>query len=138
MFYNRESSDQIQPMPESTSIESYSNEARLFPPPPDFAANAEVKSFAEYEALYAAAEADPEAFWAEQAEKMSWFRKWDKVLEWNEPHAKWFVGGKINISYNCLDCHGAEGSGAMGPSLADGRWHFGGNPAENGRQPFRR
>lgn len=92
-------------MPESTSIESYSNEARLFAPPPEFAAGAEVKSFSEYEELYATADEDPEAFWAEQAEKLSWFRQWDTVLEWNEPHAKWFVGGKINVAYNCLDRH---------------------------------
>lgn len=92
-------------MPESNSIETYSNEARLFPPPPDFAAEAEVKSFSDYEALYAEAEADPQAFWAKRAEELSWFRKWDKVLDWNEPHAKWFVGGTINIAYNCLDRH---------------------------------
>jgi len=92
-------------MSEQTTIESFSNEARLFPPPEEFAANAHVKSFAEYEELYAEAEADPEAFWAKQAESLSWFRKWDTVLEWNEPHAKWFVGGKINIAYNCLDRH---------------------------------
>ncbi len=52
-----------------------------------------------------AAAADPEAFWAKQAEELHWFKKWDTVLEWNEPFAKWFVGGKINISYNCLDRH---------------------------------
>jgi hypothetical protein len=45
------------------------------------------------------------AFWAEHAASLDWFRKWDTVLEWNEPHAKWFVGGKINVSYNCLDRH---------------------------------
>ena len=78
---------------------------RLFPPPPEFAANAHIKSFEEYERLYAEAAADPEAFWAKQAESLDWFRKWDTVLEWNEPFAKWFVGGKINISYNCLDRH---------------------------------
>jgi acetyl-CoA synthetase len=92
-------------MQESNSIESYSNEGRVFPPPADFAADSEVKSFSEYEALYAEAAADPEAFWAKQAESLSWFRKWDKVLEWKEPHAKWFVGGKINVAYNCLDRH---------------------------------
>ncbi len=48
---------------------------------------------------------DPEGFWAEQAETLHWFKPWDKVLDWNEPHAKWFVGGKINASYNCLDRH---------------------------------
>ena len=92
-------------MPEPVAIESMSNESRVFPPPPDFAANADVKSFEEYERIYAEAAADPQAFWAKQAEDLHWFRKWDTVLEWNEPYAKWFVGGKINVSYNCLDRH---------------------------------
>ena len=52
-----------------------------------------------------AAKDDPEGFWAEQAESLTWFKRWDKVLDWNEPHAKWFVGGKLNASYNCLDRH---------------------------------
>jgi acetyl-CoA synthetase len=92
-------------MPERTEIESILTEDRVFPPPAEFAQNAHIKSFEEFEQIYAAAEADPEGFWAEQAESLDWFRKWDTVLEWNEPFAKWFVGGKINISYNCLDRH---------------------------------
>ena len=92
-------------MSEPIAIESTLNETRVFPPPPEFAANAHIKSFEEYEALYAEAAADPATFWAKQAEDLHWFRKWDTVLEWNEPHAKWFEGGKINISYNCLDRH---------------------------------
>jgi acetyl-CoA synthetase len=89
-----------------SAIESYSHENRAFPPPPEFSANAHIKSFEEYEKLYAGAAADPQAFWAHIAEEnIHWFRKWDTVLEWNEPHAKWFVGGKTNISYNCLDRH---------------------------------
>ena len=92
-------------MPQAKEIESVLNESRTFPPPADFAADAEIKSFEEYERIYAEAEADPEGFWAKQAEELHWFRKWDKVLEWNEPFAKWFVGGKLNVSYNCLDRH---------------------------------
>lgn len=92
-------------MSDSTAIESILNEKRVFPPPAEFSANAGVKSFEEYEKLYAEAAADPEAFWAKQAEKLHWFKKWDTVLEWNEPFAKWFVGGKLNVSYNCLDRH---------------------------------
>ena len=92
-------------MSESTAIETILNESRLFPPPADFASTAEVSSFEEYEKLYARAEADPESFWAEQADALHWFKRWDKVLEWNEPFAKWFVGGKMNIAYNCLDRH---------------------------------
>ncbi|MGD9588928.1 MAG: acetate--CoA ligase [Pyrinomonadaceae bacterium] len=92
-------------MSERTPIESILNESRVFEPPADFAANAHLKSFEEYEGLYAEAAADPAAFWAKQAENLDWFRKWDSVLEWNEPFAKWFAGAKINVSYNCLDRH---------------------------------
>src|SRR5438876_2869071 len=92
-------------MSERTAIESVLNEHRLFPPPPEFAANANINSVAEYEKLCAEAAADPESFWAKQAESLDWFRKWDTVLEWNEPFAKWFTGGELNISYNCLDRH---------------------------------
>jgi acetyl-CoA synthetase len=92
-------------MTASNEIESVLNETRVFNPPQEFADAANVKSFKEYEELYAEAAADPEAFWARQAEDLDWFKKWDTVLEWNEPFAKWFVGGKINISYNCLDRH---------------------------------
>jgi acetyl-CoA synthetase len=92
-------------MPIQTEIESVLNEARLFQPPADFASKAEIGSFEEYEKLYARAEADPENFWAEQADALHWFRRWDKVLEWNEPFAKWFVGGRLNVAYNCLDRH---------------------------------
>ena len=88
-----------------SNIESILDEFRVFPPPPDFAASAHVKSMDEYERLYAEAAEDPEAFWAKQAEDLHWFKKWDTVLEWNEPFAKWFVGGKLNIAYNCLDRH---------------------------------
>src|SRR5258706_4573168 len=92
-------------MSKSSAIESVLNEHRLFPPPKEFAANAHIKSFDEYERLYDQAAADPQGFWAKQAESLDWFRKWDRVLEWNEPFAKWFVGGQINISHNCLDRH---------------------------------
>lgn len=92
-------------MSESKAIESYSTENRLFPPPAEFSAQAHIKSFEEYEKLYQEAKKDPAAFWAKQAESLDWFQKWDKVLEWEEPHAKWFVGGKLNISYNCIDRH---------------------------------
>ena len=87
------------------NIESTLQETRVFTPPPEFAANAHVKSFEEYEQIYNDAAKDPEAFWAKQAEALNWFKKWNTVLEWKEPHAKWFVGGKINASYNCLDRH---------------------------------
>jgi acetyl-CoA synthetase len=92
-------------MSEST-IESILQEKRLFNPPAAFSQQAHIKSLEEYEQLYQRAEADPEKFWAELAQKeLYWFEKWDKVLDWQPPFAKWFVNGKINISYNCLDRH---------------------------------
>jgi acetyl-CoA synthetase len=92
-------------MSEHAAIESILNEDRVFNPPPAFSAGAHVKSFEEYESIYNEAAKDIPAFWAKQAEALDWFEKWNSVLEWNEPFAKWFVGGKINISYNCLDRH---------------------------------
>ncbi len=92
-------------MNENTAIESVLHEDRIFPPPPEFAANAHIKSFEEYEQIYNEAEKNPEAFWESAAEDLHWFKRWDKVLEWNEPFAKWFVGGTLNVSYNCLDRH---------------------------------
>ena len=93
-------------MSSATNIESVQQEHRVFPPPPEFAANAHIKSMAELEALRAEASADPEAFWARFAEsELHWFKKWDDVLQWEPPHAQWFVGGQINISDNCLDRH---------------------------------
>jgi acetyl-CoA synthetase len=92
-------------MSEQTTIESTQIETRIFPPSAEFSANAHIKSFDEYEKLYNEAAENPVAFWEKQAESLDWFQKWETGLEWNEPHAKWFVGGKLNISYNCLDRH---------------------------------
>ncbi len=89
----------------STDIQSALKEKRVFPPSPEFTAQAHVKGMTEYDRLYAEAERDPEAFWAGIAGELDWFRKWDKVLEWEAPWAKWFTGGKINLSHNCLDRH---------------------------------
>lgn len=88
------------------TIESILHENRLFHPTAEFAQQAQIKSLQDYEQLYERAKANPEAFWAELAEQeLHWFQKWDKVLDWQPPFAKWFVNGKINISYNCLDRH---------------------------------
>src|SRR5215468_8862092 len=76
-------------------------EDRTFPPSPAFTAQAQVRD----ESIYAEAERDPEGFWARFAGELEWSRQWDKVLDWQPPHAKWFVGGRINISVNCLDRH---------------------------------
>jgi acetyl-CoA synthetase len=88
-----------------SDIESLSKEDRRFPPPEAFARAARVKSLAEYEALYARADADPEGFWAEQAKELHWFQPWSQVLEWKAPWVKWFVGATTNLAYNCLDRH---------------------------------
>ena len=86
-------------------IESTLKEVRVFPPPESFAQAAHVKSLGEYRGLHEASLRDPEGFWAQQAETLRWSRKWDRVLEWNPPFAKWFSGGTLNISENCLDRH---------------------------------
>ncbi len=81
-------------------------EKRTFPPSKEFSERAHIKSMAEYEAIYKRSIENPEGFWAEMAERhISWFKKWDKVLEWSfeKPEIKWFIGGKLNASYNCLD-----------------------------------
>ncbi|MEG4456834.1 acetate--CoA ligase [Microcoleus sp. N9_A1] len=88
------------------TIESILHEKRLFQPPAEFSQKAHIKSLEEYQALYDKAKADPQAFWAElAAQELHWFQNWDTVLDWQPPFAKWFVNGKINISYNCLDRH---------------------------------
>jgi acetyl-CoA synthetase len=87
------------------NLDSILREKRVFPPPAEFAAQAHVKSLAEYEALYRRSIQDPEKFWAEVAAELHWFAPWTSVLEWNLPWAKWFVGGKINLCYNCVDRH---------------------------------
>ena len=86
-------------------IESTLKEVRVFPPPESFAQAAHIKSLGEYRGLYEASLRDPEGFWAQQAETLRWSKKWDRVLEWTPPFAKWFSGGTLNLSENCLDRH---------------------------------
>jgi acetyl-CoA synthetase len=76
-------------------------EDRSFPPSSKFREHAHISD----DRIYAEAERDPEAFWARFARELDWSKPWDRVLEWNPPHAKWFVGGKINASVNCVDRH---------------------------------
>src|ERR1051325_7378740 len=90
------------------SIESILAEKRLFKPSKQFAEKARIKSMEQYEKLYRASVKDPEKFFAKQAEELAWFKPWKKVV--SEPKGsfaftKWFVGGKINASYNCIDRH---------------------------------
>jgi acetyl-CoA synthetase len=86
-------------------IESVLKEERVFEPPKDFSAKAHIKSIQDYEALYKHAQDDPESFWASMAQELDWFKPWEKVLEWDPPFAKWFIGGRTNIAHNCLDRH---------------------------------
>ncbi|MEP7271500.1 MAG: acetate--CoA ligase [Acidobacteriota bacterium] len=86
-------------------INSHLKEDRVFAPPVEFSRRAHIKSRAEYDEIYQKSIEDPEGFWAEIASELEWFTPWTRVLDWEEPFAKWFVGGKLNISHNCLDRH---------------------------------
>ncbi|MFZ1007377.1 MAG: acetate--CoA ligase, partial [Candidatus Sulfotelmatobacter sp.] len=90
---------------QASSIDSILQEQRSFEPPAEFSRRAHIQSRDEYEDLYKESIAEPDKFWGRIAGELHWFKKWDKVLEWNLPWAKWFVGGQINLSYNCLDRH---------------------------------
>jgi acetyl-CoA synthetase len=90
----------------SGNIESVLNETRKFPPPEAFSKNAAVGSWAQYEAMYKESIQNPDKFWGDVAGQLHWFKKWTRVRNWdNKPFAKWFEGGKTNLSYNCLDRH---------------------------------
>ncbi len=88
-----------------TNIDSVLQEQRRFECPEHFRQQAHISSLEDYERVYRDSVEHPEQFWGGIAEELHWFKKWDKVLEWNHPWAKWFVGGQINLSYNCLDRH---------------------------------
>jgi acetyl-CoA synthetase len=90
----------------STNITSVLQEERVFRPPKEFSKRAHIKSLAEYRKLYNESIRSPEKFWGRVAkQELSWFKPWKKVLQWKEPFAKWFIGGRLNVSYNCLDQH---------------------------------
>ena len=89
----------------SGQIDTVMKESRLFPPPKEFAEKARIGSEEEYEKLWKEAADDLEGFWGKMAGELHWFQPYDKVLQWDEPVAQWFVGGQTNVSYNCLDAH---------------------------------
>jgi acetyl-CoA synthetase len=89
----------------SGQIVNVMKEERLFPPSAEFSAKAHIKSMQDYEKMWDEAAGDIEAFWGKFGCELHWFKPYAKVLEWNEPFAKWFAGGQTNISYNCLDAH---------------------------------
>jgi len=92
---------------QQATLQNLLTENRTFPPPEDFAASANVDA-----SVYDEAEADREAFWAAQADRLHWDTRWSQVLDWsNKPFAKWFVGGKLNVAYNCVDRHVEAGYG---------------------------
>jgi acetyl-CoA synthetase len=88
-------------------LETLLDEQRSFPPPDGFRARAHVRD----ESVYERARKDREAYWADWAKQLEWIKPWDRVLEWKPPHAKWFLGGKLNASVNCLDRHVKAGRG---------------------------
>jgi acetyl-CoA synthetase len=91
----------------SETLSNLSTENRSFPPSQEFAAQANAT-----EEMYAQADADREAFWAQQADQLHWEQRWERVLDWdNAPFARWFVGGKLNVAYNCVDRHVDDGHG---------------------------
>ncbi len=89
----------------STHFTSVLREKRTYHPRKDFSSLAHIGSFAQYRKLYRLSMKSPDAFWAQVASELFWFRKWRKVLQWRSPDAKWFVGGRTNVSVNCLDRH---------------------------------
>ena len=101
------------------SLENLSHEARTFAPSKEFAAAANAKAD-----IYEVAQKDRLGFWEEQARALTWDKPWSKVLEWNSPYSKWFIGGKLNASVNCLDRHVAAG---IGDRVA---FHFEGEPGD--------
>jgi acetyl-CoA synthetase len=98
------------------TLDSLLREDRKFPPPAPFAESALVSD----PSVYERAEADPEAYWAGWAEELHWFRKWDTILDWQPPNARWFVGGQLNAAYNCVDRHVEAGRGSRTALIWEG------------------
>ncbi len=98
------------------TVKTLLEENRVFEVNAAFKSDADIKD----ESIYADADQDREAFWAKQAERLDWYQKWNKVLEWKVPFAKWFIGGKLNASYNCLDRHIKAGKGSKTAIIWEG------------------
>ena len=103
-----------------SGIESTLQEHRLFPPTAEFAAQAHIKLRDEYDRMYRRSIDKGDEFWAEIARELHWFTPWSKVLDWKPPHAKWFIGGKTNLSYNCLDLQIERGRGEKNAIIWEG------------------
>jgi len=118
-------------MDKITGITSVLQERRVFPPPKEFSRQAHIKSLAEYRKLYTDSIRSPERFWARQAkEELVWFKPWTKVLQWKVPFAKWFIGGKLNLSHNCLDKHLGTPTANKAALLWEGEPAADGKPGE--------
>ena len=113
---------------ESSSFTSILTETRVFDPPAKFVKKALVKSLDEYHTMWKRSVDDPDGFWGDAAAELDWFTPWEKVLDWNCPDAKWFVGGKTNMSHNCLDRHIKNGHGDELAILWEGEPMPGGKP----------
>src|SRR5213078_3569081 len=87
------------------NIESHLVEKRVFKPAPAFSSKARIKSLAQYRRMYRESIRQPAKFWTREAKELVWRAPWKKVLEWKPPFAKWLIGGKLNVSENCLDRH---------------------------------
>jgi len=109
-------------VPSDRALENLLHEQRRFEPPPELAKQANVAADE-----YAVASADRLAYWERQAERLDWATRWDTVLDWQPPFAKWFVGGTLNAAYNCVDRHVAAG---RGDTVA---YHWIGEPAGDTR-----
>ena len=114
-----------------TQIENVMREGRVFPPPPEFRARARVTSVEEYERLYRESLDQPEQFWSRVASELHWFEPWQQVMVWHEPHVQWFVGGKTNLAYNCVDRH------ADGPNGDKVAFLWEGEPGETRQVSYR-
>ena len=125
-------------MTDGAGIQSAASESERYSPPAAFVADAHIKSQEEYERQHQRSIKDPDGFWGEIAADFHFFRKWDRVLEWNRPFAKWFVGGTTNASYNCLDLQIERGRGDSTAILWEGEpCDAAGNPKEIKRLSYR-
>ncbi|MFA9479594.1 acetate--CoA ligase [Phycisphaerales bacterium AB-hyl4] len=113
------------------AVESVQQETRKFPPPAGFASGAHINSMEQYEQMHRESLEDPDKFWGEKAAELHWFKKWSRVLEWNLPDAKWFIGGKLNACYNCVDRQVDAGQGDKTAIVWEGE------PIENGQPEVR-
>jgi acetyl-CoA synthetase len=99
-----------------TDIDVLLEEHRRFPPPAAFSKSATVAD----PAIYEKANADPVAFWSQEAKRLEWFTPWRTALEWRPPHVRWFVGGTLNVTVNCLDRHIRAGIGNRAAFIWEG------------------